>query len=351
MTSPAVTRSRQATGPSISDVARLAGVSAQTVSRVSTGTGPVRHETKERVLAAMAALGYSPNTAARALKYGSYRTFGIVAHQLARTGESRTIEAVVEAARGAGYTVTLVDVESPSSSGVNEAMVRLTQQAIDGLIIIRAETVTPTALTLPPNLPVVVSDSRLASHHPAVGTDQVTGTRQAVEHLLALGHRTVHHLAGPDSSDPARIRAATWRATLLAAGREVPALLTGDWTSEAGYRVGQELAVATTSGPTEARPTAVFTSNDEMAFGLIRALHEHGLRVPQDISVAGFDDIPLAAYLWPPLTTVHQDFPAIGSALVELLLRQLNQREVLTDTRVVVPTRLVVRESTAPPQV
>ncbi|WP_298461151.1 LacI family DNA-binding transcriptional regulator [uncultured Cellulomonas sp.] len=326
----------------MADVAALAGVSGQTVSRVSTGADSVRPETRRRVLAAMTELGYSPNTAARALRYGSFRTIGVIAHRLARTGESRTVEAVVDAARAEGYTVSLVDVRSPSSDDVSAAAAQLSHQAIDGLVIIRAETATPATLALPPRLPVVVSDSRFIGHHPAVGADQSAGARLAVQHLLDLGHRTVHHLAGPADSGPAELRIEAWRATLEDAALPVPPLHLGDWSAQSGYEQGRQIA-------RDRSVTAVFCANDEMAAGLIRALHETGTRVPDDVSVVGFDNIPLASYLWPPLTTVAQDFHAIGHCLVDLLMRQVNEGADLRDAHTVVPVELVVRQSTAPP--
>lgn len=328
--------------PSMADVAARAGVSSQTVSRVSTGADKVRPETRRRVLAAMDELGYSPNSAARALRYGSFGTIGMIAHRLARTGESRTVEAVVEAARDEGYTVSLVDVHSPSSDDVRAAVARLSHQAIDGLVIIRAETATPATLALPARLPVVVSDSRFVGHHPAVGADQTGGTRRAVEHLLALGHRTVHHLAGPADSAPAAMRVDAWRNTLQAAGRAVPPFLRGDWSAASGYEQGRRIA-------RDPDVTAVFCANDEMAAGLCRALHEAGVRIPQEVSVVGFDDVPLAEYLWPPLTTVAQDFQGIGRRLVQLLLEQIRPGVELSDVHTLVPVELIVRGSTAPP--
>jgi DNA-binding LacI/PurR family transcriptional regulator len=329
--------------PSIADVAQLAGVSSQTVSRVSTGAENVRPATRRRVLDAMAQLGYSPNHAARALRNGSFGTIGMIAHRLARTGESRTVEAVVEAARAEGYTVSLVDVQSPSSDDVTAAVARLSHQSIDGLVIVRAETATPTSLVLPPRVPVVVSDSRFVGHHPAVGADQVTGTHMAVQHLLDLGHRTVHHLAGPADSSPAEVRIEVWREHLLGSGRQVPEPIRGDWSARSGYEQGRRIAE-------DPEVTAVFCANDEMAAGLVRALYEAGRRVPEDISVVGFDDIPLADFLWPPLTTVQQDFHLIGHQLMDLLLRQIRHGTELTDHRIVVPTRLMVRASTAAPR-
>lgn len=334
---------RPRSGPSIADVAALAGVSSQTVSRVSTGAEPVKADTRDKVLAAMEELGYSPNNAARALRYAHFETIGVIAHRLARTGESRTFEALVLAARREGYTVTLLDVQNPSSDAMAAAATRLTHQAIDGLVIIRAEDESPETLALPARMPVVVSDSRFVTHHPAVATDQAGGTRAAVQHLLDLGHETVHHLAGPADSSPAGLRVDSWRASLVAAGRRVPEPYRGDWSATSGYEQGLRIA-------RDPAVTAVLCANDEMAAGLYRALHENGLSIPADMSVVGFDDIPLAEYLWPPLTTVAQDFHRIGIELVDLLLRQIRGGERLTDLKVLLPVELVVRASTAPPR-
>lgn len=330
-------------GASINDVAALAGVSAQTVSRVSTGAANVRDQTRDRVLVAMEQLGYAPNLAARALKSGSFATIGVIAHQLARTGESHTVEAVVNAANDAGYTVTLIDLQSPSSRDVSAAVNRLSHQAIDGLLVIGAETTAPATISLPPRLPVVVSDARFVGHHPAVAGDDAGGALHAVRHLMDLGHRTVHHIAGPAGSVPAQQRLDAWRSALRAAERDVPMPFPGDWTVASGYRAGQRVAEDRTI-------TAVFCGNDEMAAGAYRALHEAGRSVPADVSVIGFDDIPLAEYFTPPLTTVAQDFHAIAHQLVELLLRQIREGTALRDVHSLVPTKLVVRASTAPPR-
>lgn len=322
-------------------MARLAGVSGQTVSRVANGVGTVLPETRERVLEAMAKLGYSPNTAARALRYGTFNTIGVIAHKLARTGESRTTEAVVGAARAAGHNVALVDVSTPSSEDVSEALLQLSHQAIDGLVIIRAELANPERLALPPQLPVVVSDSQFAGRLPTVGADQERGARLAVEHLLGLGHRTVHLVAGPINSIPAQTRLGAWSAALRAHGRPIPAPFAGDWSPQAGYEAGMRIAA-------DPSITAVLCANDEMATGVMMALHRRGVKVPEDVSVVGFDDLPLAAYLWPPLTTVRQDFAEIGRALVATLLDQMSAPHQ-APVRTIVPTELIVRESTAGP--
>ncbi|WP_050758135.1 LacI family DNA-binding transcriptional regulator [Xylanimonas cellulosilytica] len=327
-------------GPSIEDVARLAGVSAQTVSRVSTGAENVRADTRAKVLTAMDQLGYAPNHAARALRNGAFGTIGLLAHRFERTGEALTTEGVIEAARAQDYAVTIVDVGRTDDDWQGAAQ-RLTHLAVDGLVIIRAETATPESLVLPAGLAVVVSDSRLVGRHPAVVADQVAGTQVAVQHLLSLGHRTVHHLAGPTDSEPAAARAAAWARTLEEAGVRPPAPWRGDWTAASGYARGRDL-------PDDV--TAVYAANDEMAVGLIRALHERGLRVPDDVSVVGFDGIRIGEYTWPPLTTVRQDFHTIGRELVRLVLEQFRTRTRLGTERVVIPTELVVRGTTAPPR-
>ncbi|HWS58655.1 MAG TPA: LacI family DNA-binding transcriptional regulator [Actinotalea sp.] len=335
-------RGRRKTGPSIEDVAKLAGVSAQTVSRVSTGADVVRPATRERVLRAMQQLGYTPNRAARALRNGTYGAIGVVAHRFGRTGEALTTEAVVRAAEAEDYAVTLLTVRDPATEGWEPAAHRLPHQAIDGLIIIRAERATADSLAPPQGMPVAVSDSRFSGHYPSVVADQVQGSRDATQHLLELGHRTVHHLAGPEDSWPAGVRTAAWQRCLEDAGIRPPKLWRGDWSAESGYLVGRQIALDPTI-------TAVFSANDDMSFGLLRALHEAGRRVPQDISVVGFDGITLSEFSPPPLTTVRQDFDQIGVELVRLVLGQVRHGTEVVRDRVLVPTDLVVRASTAPP--
>ncbi|WP_090034669.1 LacI family DNA-binding transcriptional regulator [Cellulomonas marina] len=336
------TARRRTGGPSIEDVARLAGVSAQTVSRVANGATVVRPVTRDRVLEAMAQLGYSPNRVARALRSGRFGTIGLLAQSFDRTGEARVTEAVLEAAEVEDYSVTLLHVRTTGAAEWTHAAQQLSHRAIDGLVIIRAEHDTPETLALPPGLPVVASYSRLVGHYPAVAADQVQGTRDAVGHLLALGHRTVHHVSGPASSEPAMVRAAAWRRRLEEEGVRAPRPYPGDWTPRSGYAAGLEMA-------DDPEVTAVFCANDETAFGVLRALHERGRRVPQDVSVVGFDGIALAEYSSPPLTTVAQDFHRSGRELVALLLRQMRTSEPPDLEPVMIPTQLVVRASTGPP--
>ncbi|MGV9632229.1 substrate-binding domain-containing protein, partial [Streptomyces sp. NPDC003487] len=196
-------------------------------------------------------------------------------------------------------------------------------------------------ITLPPHVQVVVVDSDAGDRYTVVDTDQAGGTRAAVRHLLDLGHDTVWHLAGPEGSFAAQRRTDAWRAVLAEAGRVPPPLIQGDWSTESGYQAGRELARREDC-------TAVFVANDQMALGLQRALHESGRRVPEDVSVVGFDDIPEAAHFLPPLTTVHQDFAEVGRLCVRAALRKVRGEGAERGTTLV-PTRLVVRDSTAPP--
>ena len=334
---------RPGRGVSMADVARLAGVSSQTVSRVSTGHPSVVESTRQQVLAAMQQLGYRPNSAARALKRGEFRTIGVILFTLATTGNSRTVEAIAGYAAQEGYAITLIPVAVPTQDGVLGAFTRLGELAVDGIIVIMEVHLLDAAnLNLPPGIQVVVVDSDAGDRYPVVDTDQADGARQAVRHLLELGHETVWHVTGPAESFAGERRTQAWRRTLLEAGRAVPPVQRGDWTADSGYRAGLVLAA-------EPECTAVFAANDQMALGLLRAFHERGRTVPEDVSIVGFDDIPDSGSFIPPLTTVHQDFAEVGRRCVQGLLRQIRDEPEGPGT-VLVPTRLVLRASTAPPR-
>ncbi|WP_130491900.1 LacI family DNA-binding transcriptional regulator [Motilibacter rhizosphaerae] len=326
----------------MADVAKLAGVSSQTVSRVSNGHAGVVESTRQQVLAAMSELGYRPNGAARALKWGSFRTIGVILSNLVTTGNVRTVDAIAHSAAEAGYAITLLPVTAPTQERVRGAFTRLGELAVDAVVVIIENHLLDAAtVTLPPGAKVVVVDSDAGEHYTVVDTDQADGTRQAVEHLLDLGHRTVWHVAGPEGSYASGRRTDAWREALRRRRKRVPRVLRGDWTAESGYAAGLELA-------REPSCTAVFVANDQMALGVLRALHEAGRHVPEDVSVVGFDDVPDAAGYFPPLTTVHQDFTEVGRLCVERVLQQLHDEDVPSGATLVA-TRLVVRSSTAPP--
>lgn len=327
--------------PSMADVARLAGVSSQTVSRVSNGQANVDEATRARVLDAMQTLGYRPNGAARALKSGRFHTIGVIMTTLQTLGNIRTLDAVATEAVRADNSVLLMPISDRTMRGVSGAYERLSAQAVDGaVIVLEARFLDQAEFALPPGIPVVVVDSGAGPGYTVVDTDQALGARQATEHLLRLGHRQVWHIAGPETSFSAAHRAESWRETLRGAGIAPSPLLRGDWTAESGYQHGLTLG-------RRDDVTAIFAANDEMALGAMRALHELGRRVPADVSIVGFDDMDVAASFWPPLTTVRQDFAAVGRLSIQKLLAKVADPAIPPDTTVV-PTDLVVRKSTAP---
>ncbi|WJZ02399.1 LacI family DNA-binding transcriptional regulator [Corynebacterium freiburgense] len=328
---------------SIDDVARLAGVSPQTVSRVSRGSDKVRPETKAKVLQAMQQLGYSPNHAARALRSGSLKLIGVLTQQIERTGESYTTSGVLQAASKLGYAVIVSQVKHPEADEVHDALMRLSQQPIDALIIVQSGKATFQHLGLPTGLPVASSDSALVGYYPSASADQIQGVRDAITHLLELGHKTVHHITGPADSQSAAIRLAAWHRRLEESGIRPPEPIPGGWNPIDGYQAGLKLA----QNP---EVTAVFCANDEVALGFIRAMHEQGRKVPDDVSVIGFDGLPLGEYSFPPLTTIRQNFHRAGEAMIDLIAEQLAGGPRDGSRHIVIPTELVIRESTAPPK-
>lgn len=328
-------------GPSMADVARAAGVSGQTVSRVANGRENVDEATRQRVLAAMREVGYRPNSAARALRNGRFRSLGVIMSTLATLGNSRTLDAIASAAVAEGYTITLMPVGHPTQRAVAGAFGRLDEQAVDGVVVLIEEhELNWSEIELPGGVPVVVVDSNPRADYPIVDTDQMLGAAQATEHLLGLGHRTVWHIAGPPYSFAAERRERSWRETLERHDRDVPPVVVGDWSANSGYTAGQLLV-------RDPAVTAVFAANDQMALGLLRALHEAGRAVPQEVSVVGFDDMEEASCFWPPLTTVAQSFAEVGRRAVRALLDEISTGHA--DAPALVPTTLVVRGSTAPP--
>jgi len=327
----------------MADVAARAGVSHQTVSRVVNHHPNVAPQTRERVLRAIAELGYRPNTAARALVTGSTRTIGFVAVAINQYGPAQTLVGLEQAARAAGYSLSVTVLEDATAEAMRDAIDRFAAQSIDAVVALGTYDDAFQALhAVSSPVPLVTVQSGGALEEPAVGVDQVFGASLATRHLLGLGHRTVHHVTGPPDSKEARDRLRAWRGELDRVGAPVPDVLSGDWTPSSGYAAGRRLAARRRRG--EAL-TAVFAANDQMALGLLAAFHEEGLSVPGDLSVVGFDDLPESPYFTPPLTTVRQDFAELGRRGVELVLARLRGEDAHADP--VVP-ELVVRGSTGP---
>jgi DNA-binding LacI/PurR family transcriptional regulator len=325
----------------MADVAEAAGVSAQTVSRALRGSPNVNPETRRRVLATVEQMGYRLNNAARVLSSGRSHTIGLVLLQSGGYYSRSAVTAGVEAAAGeAGLAVSIATIAALDTGLMERALSKLAAQAVDGLVIaVPLISVTQRMEDITADIPTVTLDGSRTAGARVLGIDQQEAGRVATQHLLDLGHRQVWHLAGPDEWIEARQRRRGWQECLAAAGIEAPTPLEGDWSPDSGYRQGQIIAMIPDV-------TAVFAASDEMAFGVIRALRERGRSVPGDVSIVSVDDIALAAYCSPPLTTVRQDFYHAGAAAVALLL----DGTATGGEAAPLPAALSVRESTAPPR-
>jgi DNA-binding LacI/PurR family transcriptional regulator len=323
----------------MTDVAAVAGVSHQTVSRVLNDPEAVRPATRARVEAAIRQLGYIRNTAARALVTRRTRLIGVVNPGQALFGPANTTVAIEEAAREAGYTTTLAVMRDADAATVGAALESFQELGVEGIVVIAPVTrVALAAKELSATLPVVIvaAGLRESSSLHVVAVDQEVGARLATRHLIDLGHREILHVAGPNDWFDARSRIVGWRDELLEAGLEPPPIISGGWGPEDGLSIGRTLA-------RERRlPSAIFAANDMLALGLLRAFHEAGVRVPDDVSIVGFDDVAGAGYYEPPLTTVRQPFAAVGRRAIEVLLAAIDGGP---SSRTLIAPELVVRAS------
>ncbi|MCU1552726.1 MAG: LacI family transcriptional regulator [Arthrobacter sp.] len=325
--------------PRLEDVAARAKVSHQTVSRVINSHPNVSKATRERVEDAIAELGYRRNTAARSLVTRRTQTIGVLASELGQYGPANTLLGVQQAAREAGYFVSIAAIKGAGSEAIADAVRHLTDQGADGMIVIVPHDGTLQALEeLNLGVPVIVVGGAGEGRLSGAMVDQKLGARLAVAHLIRLGHQRIGHVSGPLDWIDGQARVDGWREELAEAGLAADLLVEGDWSAGSGYRIGQQLAEQRTA-------TAVFVSNDQMALGLLRAFGERGVRVPEDVSLVGFDDQPEAAYFMPPLTTVRQDFEELGKRCMELMRAQIE--EGAAGGTLVVEPELVVRSSTS----
>ncbi|WP_067667279.1 LacI family DNA-binding transcriptional regulator [Nocardia miyunensis] len=335
---------------SLSDVAALAGVSAQTVSRVVNGAGNVLPDTREKVESALTALGYRPHTAARALATGKFGSIGVLCFDLTKFGNLHVVDAAIHEAQANGYGMYLSSMPDATDADLQAAVRGLTDRAVDGLVLVEARILDTPHLRLPAGLPTVVAEGARDAAYATVAVDHAAGARLAVEHLLELGHRTVHHISGPPSSHSTVARLVAWRQALEDHGAHIPEPTAGDWSAASGYRAARELFDRARRGDIP-RVTAIFAANDEMAAGVLRAAVEDGIAVPHELSVVGYDDTEFAGYLTPPLTTVRPDLRRVGRRCVERLLMASRADTAVPATAELVVPELVVRASTsAPPQ-
>ncbi|MFB9796395.1 LacI family DNA-binding transcriptional regulator [Arthrobacter citreus] len=353
---PPLQRRLSGAPPTMEDVARVAGVSHQTVSRVLNDHPNVSPQTKEKVSAAIGALGYRRNAAARSLVTRSSKVIGVIITELEQYGPASTLLGLQEAAFRNGYFVSVAGLRELTPSAVLESVNHLLNQAPDGIVVVApVQAGVDLFRDLELKIPLDIVAGGLAPEG-----SQEQAARMAVGHLADLGHRSIAHLAGPEQWMDAQRRASGWRTELQARGLPAAPPMTGDWGAESGYRNGLAFDAAAHS--------AVFVANDQMALGFMRALHERGISVPGDVSVVGFDDQPEAAYFLPPLTTVRQDFRGMGRYCIDQLLLEITgggsgpmpEPDAVPSGQGAMPggrapenapeSGLIVRSSTAPPR-
>lgn len=327
--------------PSIYDVAKHAGVSHMTVSRVLNGHPNIRESTRERVLRAIDEMNYTRSSIARALATRRAMRIGVLVDGPLQFGPNSTLRALEVAARDVGYAVSAFSISDDEDSQIDAGVVELVTQGVEALCVIA-----PRASSLDllrqqaTGLPTIVIKAEKDSAWHTVAVDQRAGAMLAVTHLIELGHRSIAHLAGPLDWYDARERDGGWRDALALAGLPIPPSVAGDWTSDYGYEYARTLDAG--------EVTAVFAANDQMALGLIHGLAERGISVPGDISVVGFDDLPDARHFLPPLTTVRQDFAALGELALQQIIAAIEGEEDVHHDGI--EPRLILRASTSRPR-
>ncbi|HXB24385.1 MAG TPA: LacI family DNA-binding transcriptional regulator [Gemmatimonadaceae bacterium] len=325
----------------IRDVARAAGVSVATVSRVFNNSGPVHEETRARVREVAGALRYSPNSAARSLITAKSNTLGVLLPDLYGEFFSEVIRGIDQTAQHNGYHV-LVSSSHETQAHI-EGAIRAMRGRVDGLIVMSPDIDGPTlAANLPDSLPVVLLNCAVdGTTYDAISVDNFGGAYAMVRHLLTTGLTRVAIITGSSRNYDARERLRGYRAALRDVGAEQQEgwEIPGDFTETGGYRAARAIAALSP------RPTAVFAANDAMAIGALSAFREIGLSVPGDIAVAGFDDIPMARYMSPPLTSVHVEISELGARAMGVLLAAVLEKNRHERQQLVLPTTLVVRQS------
>lgn len=325
------------------DVARLSGVSYQTVSRVINNHPYVSEETRQRVQQAIEQLDYRPNRAAQSLAGTQSRTLGMTTFGLNNYGPAQMVINIEQASRAAGYDLIFANVNDTELESLHTAINYIRRWEIDGMLLI-TPLINPdyeAVLALCGSTPVVMMGLGAGLDVPSVAVDQHAGTRELTQHLIDLGHRHFCEISGSLEWFDALERHESWLQTLQAAGLTPGLSIEGDWTPESGYRAAKTILAH------GGKFTALVVSNDQMALGAIHALREHGLRVPEDVSVVGFDDIPESSFFNPPLTTVRQEFDLLGKMGVECMMERIRNPQARIAQRVIAP-RLMLRQSTCP---
>ncbi len=305
----------------IKDVARQAGVSTQTVSRVINDRPDVAMETRERVKAIIQKLGYHPSMLARGLIQGRSCTLGVVTAGLKYIGPSRTLNGITSEAEAHGYALLLEELPHYTSTEIKPIMERLLSHRVDGILWAVPEIGDNRAwlegqLSEVP-VPIVFLTMQPRPGIESLAIDNHAGAKMAIQHLLEKGHRSIAHLAGPQEWWEARERLRGWQDALREAGLDPIVCVEGNWSSSSGEQAALKLLE-------NHHVDAVFSANDQMALSLLLVAQRRGMRIPNDLAVAGFDDLAESAYFYPPLTTIHQDQFALGSRSVNRLVDIIN---------------------------
>lgn len=334
-------RETDARSATIREVASAAGVSVATVSRVLNGKGPVREVTSRRVQAAADRLRYVPHIGARSLITRQTKAIGVLLPDLFGEFFSEAIRGMDRTARGAGYQLLVSGSHGDRTQA--EAALRAMRGRVDGLVVMSPNVDGPTlSANLPEGWPVMLLNCAVdGAAFDSINIDNEGGAAAMVEHLAALGHRRIAHVTGPIDNWDARERLRGYRRAVLSAGGEYTRELEvpGDFTEESGYQAARFVLGM------HPRPTAIFAANDSMAIGLLSAFQETGVRVPGDIAVGGFDDIPIARFMTPPLTSVSVSIADLGARAMERLLAALENGHRHVPRHETLPTRLVARRS------
>ena len=326
----------------LEDVAGACGVSYQTVSRVVNKSPAVADKTRSKVLRAIEELGYRPNLTARRLATRRASVIGMVGSNITYYGPAQVMVAIEETAKREGYNLMFARVQSPDRAELADAITDLCAHQVDGLVLgVPVGGKGDLVRKLCRGTPFVTLDVAVAPDVPTVIVDQSHGVRLSVRHLLELGHRRIAFVGGPAGWVPADVRQAAWAQTLRDAGLEPGPYAQGDWSAVSGYRAAEELLAVERE-----RFTAVVAANDQMALGALRAFHDRRVRVPGEISVVGYDDLPEACFFTPSLTTVHNDFAGQAERCIQVLLSLIEGRAVDLPLPSLLPD-LVIRESTA----
>jgi DNA-binding LacI/PurR family transcriptional regulator len=326
------------------DVAELSGVSYQTVSRVINNHPYVSKEVRRRVKAAIDTLGYRPSKAATKLASKSSKIIATVLYGSWFPGLAEIALNVELAAKTSGFDVILINITEPKKQLV-EALENVKAWAVDGIILIVPVQGLPfeEIQEICEHTPFVFIDTHQAANTPGVVIDEAYGTRELVEHLIDRGHTRLGEISGPLDWLNAQVRHQTCVRTFEARGIKPPVHVEANWTVSGGYRAAKRLLADRHAF------TAIIAANDSMALGAVRALHEIGLTVPQDVSVVGFDDIPEAAYFTPPLTTVRRNLIQLGVTGFEYLMQRMDDLDALPQQQIISP-RVMFRASTQPVQ-